>query len=102
MYAVLDDAKTPQLMDVYLAGSPSNVTAWSNANFDRHYNGNRQPFGIYVHPSKYFVFIYVYISSHSYYSSFDKFSWPYRCQPSKECCCRFHSIPSIQTRCLVC
>ncbi|KAG0747258.1 hypothetical protein G6F57_007951 [Rhizopus arrhizus] len=51
MYAVLDDAKTAQLMDVYLAGSPANVTAWSNANFDRHYNGNRQPFGIYVHPT---------------------------------------------------
>ncbi|KAG1456387.1 hypothetical protein G6F56_006841 [Rhizopus delemar] len=51
MYAVLDNASTAQLMDVYLSGSPSDVTAWSNANFDRHYNGNRQPFGIYVHPT---------------------------------------------------
>ncbi|KAI8393318.1 uncharacterized protein BYT42DRAFT_1905 [Radiomyces spectabilis] len=51
MYAVNDNASTPQLMDVYLAGSVSDVTAWSNANFDRHYNGNRQPFGIYVHPT---------------------------------------------------
>lgn len=24
----------------------------SQAAFDKHYNGNRQPFGIYVHPSK--------------------------------------------------
>lgn len=55
MYAVLDNASTAQLMDVYLSGSPSDVTAWSNANFDRHYNGNRQPFGIYVHPSKYHI-----------------------------------------------
>ncbi|CEP07511.1 hypothetical protein [Parasitella parasitica] len=51
MYAVQDSAGTAQLMDVYLAGSPSDVTAWSNANFDRHYNGNRQPFGIYIHPT---------------------------------------------------
>ncbi|CAO0792151.1 unnamed protein product [Mucor circinelloides] len=51
MYAVQDNAGTAQLMDVYLAGSPSDVTAWSNANFDRHYNGNRQPFGIYIHPT---------------------------------------------------
>lgn len=54
MYAVNDNSGTAQLMDVYLAGTPSDVTAWSNANFDRHYNGNRQPFGIYVHPSKFY------------------------------------------------
>lgn len=52
MYAVLDNASTAQLMDVYLAGSVSDVQAWTSTNFDRHYNGNRQPFGIYVHPSK--------------------------------------------------
>jgi hypothetical protein len=52
MYAVQSASGTAQLMDVYLAGSPSDVTAWSNTNFDRHYNGNRQPFGIYIHPSK--------------------------------------------------
>ncbi|KAI8347185.1 hypothetical protein EDC96DRAFT_521155 [Choanephora cucurbitarum] len=51
MYAVNDNANTAQLMDVYLAGTPSDVTAWSNTNFDRHYNGNRAPFGIYVHPT---------------------------------------------------
>ncbi|KAG2186563.1 hypothetical protein INT44_002787 [Umbelopsis vinacea] len=51
MYAVLDNASIPQLMDVYLAGSPADVTTWSQTNFDRHYNGNRQPFGIYVHPT---------------------------------------------------
>jgi hypothetical protein len=53
MYAVMDNANTPQLMDVYLAGSVADVTTWSNNNFQRHYTGNRQPFGIYVHPSKY-------------------------------------------------
>ncbi|KAL0080685.1 hypothetical protein J3Q64DRAFT_1705650 [Phycomyces blakesleeanus] len=51
MYAVNDNASVPQLMDNYLAGSVSDVTEWSNTNFDRHYNGNRQPFGIYVHPT---------------------------------------------------
>lgn len=52
MYAVNDNKNTAQLMDVYLAGTPSDVTAWSETNFERHYNGNRAPFGIYVHPSK--------------------------------------------------
>ncbi|ORX57390.1 hypothetical protein DM01DRAFT_1319238 [Hesseltinella vesiculosa] len=51
MYAVMDNASTPQLMDVYLAGSMSDVTTWSQTNFQRHYTGNRQPFGIYVHPT---------------------------------------------------
>ncbi|KAG2222305.1 hypothetical protein INT45_001568 [Circinella minor] len=51
MYAVLDNANTPQLMDVYLAGSSQDVTTWTSTNFDKHYNGNRQPFGIYVHPT---------------------------------------------------
>ncbi|KAG1170131.1 hypothetical protein G6F70_006095 [Rhizopus microsporus] len=51
MYAVVDNKNIPQLMDVYLAGTPSDVTTWSQTNFDRHYNGNRQPFGIYVHPT---------------------------------------------------
>jgi hypothetical protein len=52
MHAVLDNASIPQLMDVYLAGTPDAVTSWSQAAFDKKYNGNRQPFGIYVHPSK--------------------------------------------------
>ncbi|KAI8972644.1 hypothetical protein BDB01DRAFT_809422 [Pilobolus umbonatus] len=51
MYAVQDSSGTAQLMDVYLAGSPSDVTNWSNDNFNRHYNGNRAPFGVYVHPT---------------------------------------------------
>lgn len=51
MYAVNDNKNTAQLMDVYLAGTPSDVTAWSETNFERHYNGNRAPFGIYVHPT---------------------------------------------------
>ncbi|KAI8147378.1 hypothetical protein BJV82DRAFT_344932 [Fennellomyces sp. T-0311] len=51
MYAVLDNASMPQLMDVYLAGSDADVSSWTSTNFDRHYNGNRQPFGIYVHPT---------------------------------------------------
>ncbi|KAK4512848.1 uncharacterized protein ATC70_003556 [Mucor velutinosus] len=51
MYSVLDNASVPQLMDVYLAGSPADVQQWSQAAFDKHYNGNRQPFGIYVHPT---------------------------------------------------
>jgi hypothetical protein len=59
MYAVMDDANTPQLMDVYLAGSVANVTNWSNTNFQRHYTGNRQPFGIYVHPSKSHLFSFL-------------------------------------------
>ncbi|KAG2233759.1 hypothetical protein INT48_002245 [Thamnidium elegans] len=51
MYAVNDNAGTAQLMDVYLSGTPSDVTSWSETNFERHYNGNRSPFGIYVHPT---------------------------------------------------
>ncbi|KAI8881570.1 hypothetical protein K501DRAFT_324437 [Backusella circina FSU 941] len=51
MYSVMDNASVPQLMDVYLSGTPSDVTTWSTAAFDQHYNGNRQPFGIYVHPT---------------------------------------------------
>ena len=58
MYAVLDSKNTPQLMDVYLAGSSQDVTTWTNTNFDKHYNGNRQPFGIYVHPSMYFIYLF--------------------------------------------
>ncbi|KAG2197793.1 hypothetical protein INT46_009490 [Mucor plumbeus] len=51
MYSVLDNASVPQLMDVYLSGTPADVKTWSQAAFDKHYNGNRQPFGIYVHPT---------------------------------------------------
>ncbi|CAO3610741.1 unnamed protein product [Cunninghamella echinulata] len=51
MYAVMNNASVPQLMDVYLAGTPDDVNKWSLATFDKHYNGGRQPFGIYVHPT---------------------------------------------------
>ncbi|KAI8334427.1 hypothetical protein BC941DRAFT_454603 [Chlamydoabsidia padenii] len=51
MYAVLNNASVPQLMDVYLSGSPADVTKWSMDAFNKHYNGGRQPFGIYVHPT---------------------------------------------------
>lgn len=61
MYAVMDNASQAQLMDVYLAGSVSDVKQWTSTNFDRHYNGNRQPFGIYVHPSEYHTLhLYIY------------------------------------------
>ncbi|KAI9321905.1 hypothetical protein BX666DRAFT_1851080 [Dichotomocladium elegans] len=51
MYAVQDDKGIPQLMDVYMAGTPEQVTKWSQDAFDAHYNGKRQPFGIYIHPT---------------------------------------------------
>ncbi|KAI8343611.1 hypothetical protein BC941DRAFT_465778 [Chlamydoabsidia padenii] len=51
MYAVMGSGNVPQLMDVYLAGSPQDVTKWSMDTFNKHYNGGRQPFGIYVHPT---------------------------------------------------
>ncbi|ORX59012.1 hypothetical protein DM01DRAFT_1333603 [Hesseltinella vesiculosa] len=51
MYSVANNAGIPQLMDVYLAGPPSDVKSWSLTTFDKHYNGSRQPFGIYVHPT---------------------------------------------------
>ncbi|ORZ10719.1 hypothetical protein BCR42DRAFT_483949 [Absidia repens] len=51
MYAVMNNASVPQLMDVYLSGTADDVTKWSLDTFERHYNGGRQPFGIYVHPT---------------------------------------------------
>ncbi|RUS16225.1 hypothetical protein BC937DRAFT_91474 [Endogone sp. FLAS-F59071] len=51
MASVVDNTGIPQLMDVYLAGTTGNVTDWYNTNWQRHYNGNRSPFGIYVHPT---------------------------------------------------
>lgn len=53
MASVVDDTGIPQLMDVYLAGTTANVSQWYTTNWQRHYNGNRSPFGIYVHPSKF-------------------------------------------------
>ncbi|KAG0349177.1 hypothetical protein BG004_001233 [Podila humilis] len=53
MHAIMDsDLPTaiPHAMDAQLDASSSAVSGWLNSNFDRHYNGNRQPFGIYLHP----------------------------------------------------
>lgn len=50
----------------------------SQAAFDKHYNGNRQPFGIYVHPSK-LVYICqkksIFLTLLFIYSSFNHLSW---------------------------
>ncbi|KAI7858219.1 hypothetical protein BDC45DRAFT_457887 [Circinella umbellata] len=52
MHAVLDSTTgIPQLMDVYMAGSPNDVFQWNMNTFNNHYNGSRQPFGIYIHPT---------------------------------------------------
>ncbi|CAO3674219.1 unnamed protein product [Umbelopsis ramanniana] len=51
MYSVIDGSGTDRLMDVYLDGQPSDAKAWTLKTFESHYNGNRQPFGIYVHPT---------------------------------------------------
>ncbi|KAI8082876.1 uncharacterized protein BX664DRAFT_339310 [Halteromyces radiatus] len=51
MYAVMNNASISELMDVYLSGSPEDVTKWSLDQFEKNYNGGRQPFGIYVHPT---------------------------------------------------
>ncbi|KAM3588632.1 hypothetical protein VKS41_001072 [Umbelopsis sp. WA50703] len=51
MYTVTDDTNTEHLMDVYLNGSPSDAKNWILKAFNSHYNGKRQPFGIYVHPT---------------------------------------------------
>jgi hypothetical protein len=76
MYAVLDNISTPQLMDVYIAGQPEDVTKWSLDTFNKHYNGGRQPFGIYVHPSKLILQMFaVYILNIINISTFDWLSW---------------------------
>lgn len=51
MYAVFDKTQAAQLMDVYIAGEPADFKEWSLKTFNDHYNGGRQPFGIYVHPT---------------------------------------------------
>ncbi|GAB5588961.1 hypothetical protein Unana1_03861 [Umbelopsis nana] len=51
MYTVTDGTNTERLMDVYHDGHPSDVKAWTIKAFENHYNGKRQPFGIYVHPN---------------------------------------------------
>jgi hypothetical protein len=57
MYAIFDTAGTAHLMDPWLdnasGGNKPNDTATEEAmrnTFTAHYNGNRQPFGLYTHP----------------------------------------------------
>ncbi|KAF9311576.1 hypothetical protein BG003_007234 [Podila horticola] len=53
MHAITDsDLPTAKVisMDPQLEGTADVVGGWLKNNFNRHYNGNRQPFGIYLHP----------------------------------------------------
>ncbi|CAO3573999.1 unnamed protein product [Mortierella alpina] len=53
MHAIMDGNTTTAIahaMDVHLDGTAEAVGGWLKANFDRHYDGNRAPFGIYLHP----------------------------------------------------
>ncbi|KAF9109618.1 hypothetical protein BGX27_007399 [Mortierella sp. AM989] len=45
----LPDAKSYN-MDPQLSGSAEAVSTWLKNNFNRHHQGNRQPFGIFLHP----------------------------------------------------
>ncbi|KAF9195644.1 hypothetical protein BGZ50_004042 [Haplosporangium sp. Z 11] len=50
MHAIIDDTGNAHSMDVHLDGSADQVKVWLQNNFNRHYTGNRSPFGIYLHP----------------------------------------------------
>ncbi|KAF8931781.1 hypothetical protein BGZ58_007408 [Dissophora ornata] len=53
MHAIMDsDLPTaiPHAMDAQLDASAETVAGWLRKNFDRHYQGDRAPFGIYLHP----------------------------------------------------
>ncbi|GAK65039.1 carbohydrate esterase family 4 protein [Moesziomyces antarcticus] len=53
MYAIFDErgAAGAHLMDPYLdSANASDVLAWMKSTFTDHYNGKRQPFGVYTHP----------------------------------------------------
>ncbi|KAG0312483.1 hypothetical protein BGZ99_009472 [Dissophora globulifera] len=53
MHAIMDSelaTAIPHSMDVQLDGSADVVGGWLRTNFDRHYNGDRAPFGIFLHP----------------------------------------------------
>ncbi|KAF8936172.1 hypothetical protein BGZ58_004496 [Dissophora ornata] len=53
MHAIMDsDLPTANayVMDAQLSGSTDVVATWLKSNFNRHYQGTRQPFGIYLHP----------------------------------------------------
>ncbi|KAL1917333.1 uncharacterized protein VTP21DRAFT_4989 [Calcarisporiella thermophila] len=51
MHSIVDQQKLPHVMDPHLAGTTDTVLQWLKDNFNRHYNGGRQPFGLYVHPA---------------------------------------------------
>lgn len=53
MYGIFDEkgANGVHLMDPWLDDpDPSKVLEWMKSTFLAHYNGNRQPFGLYTHP----------------------------------------------------
>ena len=52
MYAIFDERGVagPHLMDPWLEGDADAVLNWMKNTFNDHYNGNRQPFGLYTHP----------------------------------------------------
>ncbi|KAG0200333.1 hypothetical protein BGX28_006565 [Mortierella sp. GBA30] len=53
MHAIMDSTATTAIahaMDVHLDGTADAVAGWLRQNFDRHYQGDRAPFGIYLHP----------------------------------------------------
>ncbi|KAI1316036.1 hypothetical protein EDD11_010500 [Mortierella claussenii] len=53
MHAIMDsDAPTANAfsMDPQLSGPLDTVAGWLKSNFNRHYQGTRQPFGLYLHP----------------------------------------------------
>ncbi|KAF9108112.1 hypothetical protein BGX27_008462 [Mortierella sp. AM989] len=53
MHAIMDGNSTtaiPHSMDPQLDAPADAVAGWLRNNFDRHYKGNRAPFGIYLHP----------------------------------------------------
>lgn len=53
MYGIFDEKQAAgvHLMDPWLDDpNPENVLNWMKSTFLTHYNGNRQPFGLYTHP----------------------------------------------------
>ncbi|KAG0005532.1 hypothetical protein BGZ65_010856 [Modicella reniformis] len=52
MHAIMDNSEPAKAlsMDPQLSGTKEVVTGWLKDNFNRHYQGTRQPFGIFLHP----------------------------------------------------
>ncbi|KAF9925634.1 hypothetical protein FBU30_004619 [Linnemannia zychae] len=50
MHAIIDPKGNAYSMDVHLDKPAGDVSQWLKDNFNRHYTGTRQPFGIYLHP----------------------------------------------------